>query len=222
MAGPGDGMAAGGVGRGYMRASSADRDKVIEVLKTAFVHGRLTQAELGARVGQTLTSRTYGELAAVTADIPAQPTVVRPPVTAAAQARKPISKVRATLWAACEVVPITLLGLTLLTGSGQFAFPFILSIFASYVTAGTLLAEAWERRHERRRQPHGPASGAGGGTSHRKAPATEAGRLHRTHTNQWHGAEPAPHRLRRGRRLGQRSSHRSRQARRCLIGCAGR
>ena len=69
--GPGDEMAAGAAGRGRLRASHADREQVIGTLKAAFVQGRLTKDELDARVGQTLASRTYADLAAVTADLPA-------------------------------------------------------------------------------------------------------------------------------------------------------
>jgi Domain of unknown function (DUF1707) len=70
MAGPGDEMAAGAAGRGPMRASHADREQVIEALKDAFVHGRLTKDELDARAGRALAARTCAELDAVTADIP--------------------------------------------------------------------------------------------------------------------------------------------------------
>ena len=55
MAGPGDEMAA--AGRGQMRASNADREQVIGMLKVAFVQGRLTKDELDLRVGQ-MTGRS--------------------------------------------------------------------------------------------------------------------------------------------------------------------
>ena len=80
MAGPGDAMAAGAVGRGPMRASHADREQVIEVLKDAFVHGRLNRDQLDARAGQALAARTYAELAAVTAGIPPVPAAPVPAV----------------------------------------------------------------------------------------------------------------------------------------------
>ncbi|HLM87680.1 MAG TPA: DUF1707 domain-containing protein [Streptosporangiaceae bacterium] len=54
------------------RASRADRERVIDLLKAAFVQDRLDRDELDARVGQALTSRTCAELAAVTADLPAE------------------------------------------------------------------------------------------------------------------------------------------------------
>jgi Domain of unknown function (DUF1707) len=68
---PGARMAAAAGGRGRLRASHADRERAIDLLKAAFVHGRLAKDEFDARVGQALASRTYADLAAVTADIPA-------------------------------------------------------------------------------------------------------------------------------------------------------
>jgi Domain of unknown function (DUF1707) len=70
-AGPGERGAAGAMGRGRLRASDADREQVIDTLKTAFVQGWLTRDQFGVRAGQALVSRTYAELAAVTDSIPA-------------------------------------------------------------------------------------------------------------------------------------------------------
>jgi len=82
MSGPGDQTsAAEGQGHGDLRASHADRERVISTLKAAYVEGRLTEDELDARVGQVYASRTYAELAKVTAevtaDIPADPARAR-------------------------------------------------------------------------------------------------------------------------------------------------
>jgi hypothetical protein len=80
IAGPGDNTAAAeGRGDGHLRASHADREQVIGTLKAAFVQGRLTADELDARVDQVYASRTYAELAEVTADIPIGLTGARPP-----------------------------------------------------------------------------------------------------------------------------------------------
>jgi hypothetical protein len=71
MTGPQDPAAAG---RDRLRAGHADREQVIEALKAAFVQGMLAKDEFDARVGQALASRTYADLAALTADIlPARP-----------------------------------------------------------------------------------------------------------------------------------------------------
>ncbi|HUN33906.1 MAG TPA: DUF1707 domain-containing protein [Trebonia sp.] len=90
MAGPGDEMSAGAGGRGHLRASHADRERVIGVLKTAFIQGMLAKDELDLRVGQTLASRTYADLAALTADLPAGLPPARSPRPARAQGRKPV------------------------------------------------------------------------------------------------------------------------------------
>jgi hypothetical protein len=79
MTGPGYLRAADAAGRGHMRASHADREQTIDALKAAFVQGRLTKDEFDARIGQTLASRTYAELATLTADIPAGLARARPP-----------------------------------------------------------------------------------------------------------------------------------------------
>jgi Domain of unknown function (DUF1707) len=54
-----------------LRAARADRERVIDLLKAAFVQGRLARDEFDARVGQALAARTYADLATVTADLPA-------------------------------------------------------------------------------------------------------------------------------------------------------
>jgi hypothetical protein len=54
----------------HMRASTADLDRSIDVLKTSFVEGRLTRQELDLRVGQALVSRVFAELMTLTEDLP--------------------------------------------------------------------------------------------------------------------------------------------------------
>jgi hypothetical protein len=72
-------------GRGHLRASHADREQVIDILKAAFVRGMLTKDEFDLRVGQAFASRTGGELAAFIADLPAGLTTAEPPGPARAQ-----------------------------------------------------------------------------------------------------------------------------------------
>ena len=52
-----------------MRASDADRDRVIDVLRGAAGDGRLTAEEFEERMAAALASRTLGELAVLTADL---------------------------------------------------------------------------------------------------------------------------------------------------------
>ena len=53
-----------------LRASHADRDRTVEVLRDAAGDGRLTASELDERVEAALTARTGRELDALTADLP--------------------------------------------------------------------------------------------------------------------------------------------------------
>ncbi len=91
---PGDQTAAGKAGRGHLRASHADREQVIGTLQAAFVQGMLTKAELDVRLGQTFAARTCGELAALTADLPAGLAAAGPAPARPAR-RRPLAKAAA-------------------------------------------------------------------------------------------------------------------------------
>jgi len=54
-------------------AGSADRERAVGVLRAAFTEGRLSQDELDDRVAQAYSARTYGDLWALVADLPAGP-----------------------------------------------------------------------------------------------------------------------------------------------------
>jgi hypothetical protein len=57
-------------GRAYLRASTADRESAVEVLKAGYAEGRLSKEEYDGRAEQAFTARTLGDLARVTADLP--------------------------------------------------------------------------------------------------------------------------------------------------------
>ncbi len=69
---PGYGIPAWGDprGAGHLRASTADRERAIDVLKAGFAEGRLTKDEYDARVSAAYAARTYADLAVVTGDLP--------------------------------------------------------------------------------------------------------------------------------------------------------
>ena len=54
-------------------AGSADRERAVGVLRAAFTEGRLNQDELDDRVARAYAARTYGDLWALIADLPAGP-----------------------------------------------------------------------------------------------------------------------------------------------------
>ena len=75
----------GEIARSELRASHDDRDQVVELLRVSAGDGRLTAEELDERLELAMTARTYGELARLVADLPAQGTAVTP--AAAPQAK---------------------------------------------------------------------------------------------------------------------------------------
>jgi hypothetical protein len=56
-----------------LRASDADRDRVIELLRAAVADGRLDPAEFDERLDAALAARTFDALAPLTADLIAMP-----------------------------------------------------------------------------------------------------------------------------------------------------
>jgi len=62
----------GEIARGELRASHDDRDRVVEMLRVSAGDGRLTAEELDERLELAMTARTYGELARLVADLPAE------------------------------------------------------------------------------------------------------------------------------------------------------
>jgi hypothetical protein len=78
-----------GVAPAELRASHEDRDRVVELLRVAAGDGRLTAEELDERLEKALNARTYGELAALSRDLPAGPAPL-----AGAVAEKPKEMIR--------------------------------------------------------------------------------------------------------------------------------
>jgi hypothetical protein len=158
-AGPGDQKAGAAGGRGRLRASHADREHVIDTLKAAFVQGRLTKDEFDARVGQAFASRTYAELATLTADIPAGLSGAKPPRQAVRTgARPPVSK--AVIWGACAMIPPAMVVGVILTGSGAFVAFFLLatiSYFMAVLIAGAEKLDSWHQDRSGRQLPPRPA-----------------------------------------------------------------
>ena len=63
---------------GRLRASDADRDRVVDALKAAYARGLLTTDECAARTSQALAARTYADLTAASAppaERPAPPSI---------------------------------------------------------------------------------------------------------------------------------------------------
>ena len=166
MTGPQDPAAAG---RNRLRAGHADREQVIETLKDAFVHGRLTKDELDARAGRALTARTHADLAALTADITAEPAAAGPARPPAPARRRPLARA-ATGSGLCLVIAAAAVRVAFLADPGarstpyqDWAAPMMLLAFLAVVAALGILgcgaAASWELRRSRGQLPPGPGPG---------------------------------------------------------------
>jgi hypothetical protein len=152
---------------GRMRASHADRERVVTLLQAAFAEGRLARDEFGQRVGGALTARTYADLAALTADIPAKTSAAPRPPAAPASARRPLSRTVTGSWTLVTLaVMVTDAALT-----GNAAGPtagLSLLFIAAFVVAfvSWLYAMSAHRGDAAAGRPQaGPAPGARGGAA---------------------------------------------------------
>jgi Domain of unknown function (DUF1707) len=84
-------------------ASDADRERTVDILKTAFVHGALTRDELTLRTGRALTARTYADLAATTAGLAPGAPRPRPAATQSTTSKRRVTK-KVVAWSASAVV----------------------------------------------------------------------------------------------------------------------
>ncbi|HEY2288359.1 MAG TPA: DUF1707 domain-containing protein [Streptosporangiaceae bacterium] len=141
-----------------MRASDDDREQAIGVLKAAFVQGRLDRDELDDRVSRAFTSRTYAELAAVTADLPVMaaeaPAV---PARAPRPARSSVRRVTVTCAVGVLVAELLLfLIVAVLPYYGTLDFA-VLANLAGLPLVGGKVLDTWRADRLRRRPPARPA-----------------------------------------------------------------
>ena len=182
MTGPADEIAAG---QGRWRASHADREQVVGVLQAAFVQGRLTADELHERVGQALAARTYAELAALTTDLPADPTPALQPAPAPppAPARRPQNPAaRRAVKAGASAIGVAVIALgTVIAVAGEPAAAVFIAVFMLFLAAAAavvaslihvaLKLEARQRSRPRGQRPPGPETGPS--AQHVQAPGAD-------------------------------------------------
>jgi len=175
MASPED-ETAGAQRHARLRASAADREQVIEVLKAAFVQDRITKNELDQRIGKALASRTYDDLDVLTADIPARLTRAQP-----AQPARPSDNVTKLIWRASAA-----LGGTVFVTAEAAALPHfdvvtalflgsVAGLFVGGLPAVLLTLIKWVLdRSSRRQLSQGPPTGARDSAVRPPAPASPA------------------------------------------------
>jgi hypothetical protein len=160
------------------------------MLKAAFVQGMLAKDDLDMRVGQTLASRTYADLAAVTADLPAglartQP--VRKPARAKARLMASVAVILcpAGIFASAGVVH------AVVTGNERLLIA-VMPVFLSFVVWMVAGAVIWRDKRSGGQSPRRPAPGAGGQGSRRLPSAGLGGQLPPADPGHQQTAQAAP------------------------------
>jgi hypothetical protein len=92
----------------WMRASDADRERTVAELRRHVTDGRISVEEFSERTAATYAARTFGDLDAVTADLP--PVEHERPADAASR-----SWARPT-WLIAGLAALTVIGTSLLAG----------------------------------------------------------------------------------------------------------
>jgi hypothetical protein len=161
---------------GQLRTSHADREQAIDVLKTAFVQGRLTKDEFDLRVGQVFASRTYADLGALTADIPGWVTSAQPAAQHAREPGRMLSfKTAACVGAVGAGPSMASAAVVMMQSSGVPAVAGALlvgltGVFVTGLLAALLMLLSWVVRRSQREPAQGPPSGPAGLASKRQAP----------------------------------------------------
>jgi hypothetical protein len=178
VTGPGDELAASAARGRRLRVSDAEREQVIGTLKAAFVHGMLAKDEFDLRVGQAFASRTYAELAAVTAGVPVGSAAAQPPRPVREQGGQPVPRpgeyramaVATALYAGIQAF-VFLSPWPVGTANDPARAKIALFLLSNPVYLLVLLAcvlsliAGWRERRSSGRPPRRPAPGAGGQAS---------------------------------------------------------
>jgi len=145
---------AGSPGRGQepvrpedLRAGDADRELVLDRLRVAQAEGRLDLEEFEERVTATLAARTYGDLGALTADLPGPPPAPRPlgvpaprpPVSPPAPAPRSDMRAAITGWAGVSVTTFAIWAVIGIA-TGDFGHPWWIWAAGPW---GTVLLVSW-------------------------------------------------------------------------------
>jgi len=155
MTGPGNDLPERAANLGHLRASQADRERAIDVLKTAFAEERLTKDAFDLRVDQALASRTYAELAAVTGDLRGRPAAAPPAVASTASTAGRTLAKAARRSGACMLAAFVVVGVAaFIHGEDQMRiFVAFLSMIAAVIAVSGLLGygmvDAWRVHRSR-------------------------------------------------------------------------
>jgi hypothetical protein len=141
------------MGRDEMRASDADRERVVERLRTALQEGRLDLGEYDERMQRAYAAKTYGDLDGLLTDLP----VAQPPAPAGAEVphwpKHPTAEWLAHEWQGWVPVTLVLTAIWALSGFGDYWPGWIIGIWGAVLlwrTVNGLMTGAPRRMVEER------------------------------------------------------------------------
>lgn len=136
-----DTSVAEGVPPEQIRVSDVDRKAVQERLHSAHAEGLITLAEFDSRVGAAWQAATRGELAKITADLPAATPPPAPRAPAPRRRRRGPTALRVlnAIWLSLAALNLVIWGLVCLT-TGQLIYPWWLWVA---VPPGAVLGTLW-------------------------------------------------------------------------------
>ncbi len=129
-----------------------DRESVVTILRDAFTEGRLTLDEFDERTSVAYAARTWGDLMALTADLPVQPAFDRAIQASSALPAMPSARPEAIppgmgprsvrRGMDSRLLPALFIWAVIAAGAGN---PFVAGILTVFVIG--LLANRWATRH---------------------------------------------------------------------------
>jgi hypothetical protein len=141
------------IGRDQMRASDADRERVVERLRAALQEGRLDLGEYDERMQRAYAAKTYGDLDGLLTDLPVGRSAVPPEAVAEPKRRNHTAEWIFRQWQSWVPVAVALTAIWALSGFGDYWPGWIVGIWAAVLlwrTVSGLLTGAPRREVEER------------------------------------------------------------------------
>jgi hypothetical protein len=118
-------------GRDQMRASDADRERVVERLRTALQEGRLDLGEYDERLQRAYAAKTYGDLDGLLTDLPVAQPPAPPGVVAEPKRTSPTAEWVFHQWQGWVPVAVVLTAVWALSGFGDYWPGWVIGIWAA-------------------------------------------------------------------------------------------
>jgi hypothetical protein len=142
-----------GMGRDQMRAGDADRERVVERLRTALEEGRLELHEFDERLQRAYAAKTYGDLDALLTDLPLAAPLVPKGSAPVGPAGNPTGEWLVHVWQGLVPTALVLTVIWAISGMGDYWPVWVIGpwgLLLIWQTVSGLISGAPRRRVEER------------------------------------------------------------------------